>query len=173
VESVLKSKRVARAFAAACVASAAFAAVTWWSLESSGVAIVTTRSDTGERSTHVWFVEDAGRVLVEAGSPENGWYRDVQMQPVLDLEAHGLTGRYVATPLPNPAGHDRIRKLLREKYGFRDAWIALLFDTSRSLAVALEPAPAAPNGHDRSESLRRRLAGVALSSESRSDPQAR
>ena len=38
---------------------------------------------------------------------------------------------------PDSGSHERIRSLLREKYGLRDWWIGLLFDTSSSLAVEL------------------------------------
>ena len=115
--------------------------VTWWALESSGVAVVTTQAESGSRSTHVWYVEDAGELLLEAGSPESLWFRDIQVRPQLGLSAEEFSGTYVARPAPNPDGHRRVRRLLREKYGVRDWWVALLFDTTRSVAVLLEPAP--------------------------------
>ena len=54
----------------------------------------------------------------------------------------GRTVRYTATVLGDPSGHTRIRARMRQKYGLRDRWVALLFDTSRSRAVRL--AVAAP-----------------------------
>jgi hypothetical protein len=129
--------RGSAAVLALLVAGIAFTA---WALESSGVAVITTRSDAGERATHVWYVEDAGQLLVEAGAPGNGWFVDIQTHPRLAFDAPELRGRYVTELLPNPAGHERIRRLLREKYGVRDAWIALLFDTDHSIAVWLRPA---------------------------------
>ena len=42
-------------------------------------------------------------------------------------------------PVPGDAGHRRIRRLLAEKYGWADTWIGLLTDTSRSVAVRLDP----------------------------------
>jgi hypothetical protein len=112
-----------------------------WALEASDVARITTRAGDEERVTHVWYVEDGDALLLEAGSPENGWFVDVTAHPVLDFAAPGLDGRFTARPLPNPEGHRRIRRLLREKDGLRDAWIARRFDTGRCVAVALEPAP--------------------------------
>jgi hypothetical protein len=46
-----------------------------------------------------------------------------------------------AQPLPNPSGHARIRMLLRRKYGWADAWVGLLQDTSESIAVRLYAPP--------------------------------
>jgi hypothetical protein len=119
---------------------AAFAAVTWWALESGGVAIVTTGpAGGGRRSTHVWYVETDGEVWLEAGTPENGWFVDLETNPNLALEIDGHSRRWRAVPIDDPSGHQRIRSLLRKKYGFRDWWVGLLVDTSRSVAVRLTP----------------------------------
>ena len=120
---------------------AGFVGVTWWALEAGGVAVVETRTRGGElRSTHVWYTEPGGELWLEAGSPENGWFRDIQHDPALSFRAEGRTGRYVARPVEDASGHERIRALIREKYGFRDRWVNLLVDTSRSVAVRLVPA---------------------------------
>ena len=48
----------------------AFAGAVWWTLESSGVAIlVTQRVDGTPRRTHVWYVESDGVLWVEAATP--------------------------------------------------------------------------------------------------------
>jgi hypothetical protein len=123
----------------ACLLAASLA-FTWWALEASGVAVVTTQTGASARTTHVWYVRDSGELLVEAGTPGNGWYQDIQDQPRLRLVAADLSGTFIASPLPNPAGHERVRRLLRNKYGLRDRWIAGLFDTTRSVAVLMQPA---------------------------------
>ena len=134
------ARGVGIALATVALAVVALAAFTWWALEADGVAIVTTRSPDGSlRQTHVWYVEPEGELWVEAGTPENGWFRDVRRDPVLDFAAQDRTGRYRAEVLPNPDGHRRIRALLRAKYGLRDAWIATVFDTGNSVAVRLLP----------------------------------
>ena len=130
-----------RMFAVAAGVVTVLLGVTWWALESSGVAVVTTQADSGSRSTHVWYVEDAGELVLEAGSPENPWFRDIQVRSQLRFSAKEFSGTYVAKPAPNPEGHRRVRRLLREKYGVRDWWIELLFGTTHSVAVLLEPAP--------------------------------
>jgi hypothetical protein len=125
----------------------AFGATTWWALESGGVAVIETRTAEGAlRSTHVWYVEPNGELWLEAGTPENPWFQDIQRNPALTFTADGLSGRYVARPVDAPSGHTRIRALIREKYGFRDHWVGLLVDTSRSVAVQLLPEGAMMEG---------------------------
>ena len=120
---------------------AAFGATTWWALESGGVAVIETRTPEGTvRSTHVWYTEFNDELWLEAGTPENAWFRDVQQHPVLTFRADGRSTRYVARPVEDPSGSSRIRSLIRDKYGFRDRWVGLIADTSRAVAVQLVPA---------------------------------
>ncbi len=118
----------------------AFGATTWWALESGGVAVIETRNPQGGvRSTHVWYAEPDGSLWLEAGTPENPWFQDIQQNPELEFSTEGHSGSYIARVVDEPSGHGRIRTLLREKYGFRDRWVGLLVDTSRSVAVELSP----------------------------------
>lgn len=127
------------------VAALACGLFTWWALESDGVAVLETRKPDGmKRSTHVWYAEPGGELWLEAGSPENTWYVDIQREPGVVLEVEGRSTRYVAQPVPGEVTHRRIRSLLREKYGIRDWWISLIFDTSDSIAVRLVPEDTRP-----------------------------
>jgi hypothetical protein len=118
----------------------AFVSVTGWALESAGVAVVETRRPDGStRSTHVWYAANKGELWLEAGAPGNSWFEDIQTSPRVVLRIEGKPGVYVAEPIRDPSGHDQIRGLLRQKYGLRDWWVALIFDTSRSVAVRLMP----------------------------------
>jgi hypothetical protein len=118
----------------------AFAVLAWWALESSGVAVLETRAPDGSlRSTHVWFAEPNGELWLEAGTPENSWYLDIQRDPVVSFSAPERSGQYIAERIGNPGAHEEIRSLLGEKYGLRDWWVDFLFDTSRSVAVQLKP----------------------------------
>lgn len=85
----------------------------------------------------MWYTEPNGELWLEAGTPENGWFLDVQEDPDVRFEANGQSTRYIARPIEDASGHDRIRSLIREKYGFRDRWVGLVVDTSRSVAVRL------------------------------------
>jgi hypothetical protein len=120
----------------------AFVAITWFALESGGVAIVETRAAGGSiRSTHVWFVEPEGELWLEAGSRQNSWFEDLGRDSRLSLLAEGRAGSYIATHLDDPEIRARIRALLREKYGLRDRWVGLFVDPSQALVVRLDPAP--------------------------------
>lgn len=115
--------------------------ITWCALEWSGVATIDTIATDGtNRTTHVWFVEHDGQLLLEAGTPENGWFVDAQKPLQLRIsQPSDLVGNYRIEPISSPDGHTRIRALMREKYGLRDWWIGTLFDTTRSVEVRLAP----------------------------------
>jgi hypothetical protein len=132
---------------------AAFGATTLVALEGKDVAVLHTRDDAGgARRTRVWVAESDGALWVESATPEREFYRDLLLRPELDVEHAGRAQRMIARPEPGAAGHERIRALLRDKYGWADCWVALLQDTSHSVAVRLVPAPppAVPAQTDRS-----------------------
>jgi len=117
------------------------AGVTWWALEASGVAIVLMQAAPGQtRSTPVWFAERDGSLWLEAGSPENPWYRDVLHEPRLDLVVAGHRRTWIAEPVDEPQRRQSLRRALRAKYGLRDGWVGLFVDASRSVPVRLVPA---------------------------------
>jgi hypothetical protein len=117
-----------------------FGGVTWFALEGRDVAILRTqKADGSARETHVWIAEEGGVRFVEAATPERAWLLEAQALPEIELEQQGATARWRAVPEPGAAGHAKIRRLLRAKYGWADRWVALLQDTARSVAVRLEP----------------------------------
>jgi hypothetical protein len=121
------------------------ALVTWFALESAEVAVLHARgADGGIERTRVWVAEAGGFLWIEAATPERGWYRALLHDPRVDLERSGRVEPHLARPMPGPEAHARIRTLLREKYGWADAWVGLLQDTSRSVAVRLKPMTAEP-----------------------------
>jgi hypothetical protein len=130
-----------RAIAVGAAGLLALAGITWLALESGGVALVETRGPHGEtRSTHVWYVEHDGELWLEAGTPDNGWFVDLLSDPTLSIRAHAGSGRYRAHPVENPVVHQRIRSLIREKYGWRDWWVGfLIVDSDGSIPVRLDP----------------------------------
>lgn len=131
-------KRAGAGLLAACLG---FAGLTWWALESGGVARVETRApDGGARVTHVWYAISAGETWIEAGTPDNAWFRDVGRSSLLTLSIDGEARRYRAEPSRDEAARQRLRSLLRQKYGFRDWWVGLFVDGSRSVPVRLVPA---------------------------------
>ena len=134
--------RIRNVVIGAAVLAVAFGATTLIALEGKDVAVLYTRDDAGgARRTRVWVAERDGALWVEAATPERGFYRDLVLRPELDVEHGGRAQRMIARPEPGDAGHEQIRTMLRDKYGWADCWVALLQDTSRSVAVRLDPAP--------------------------------
>jgi len=119
---------------------AAFAAITWWALESSGVATLQTRRPDGAlRSTHVWYAENGPSIWIEAATDGRAFLSDIRRDPKVTVSIEGRETPYTAEVLADPSAHSRIRELLRAKYGFRDWWVSLLQDTSGSVVVQLSP----------------------------------
>lgn len=129
-----------RALVALLAAAALFGAVTWIALEGNEVAVLRTRTPDGSfEETRVWVADADGAALIEAATPERAWYQSLRMHPDVELLRDGAPLRYRALPEPGPEGRERIRALLREKYGWADWWVSMLQDTSDSVLVRLEP----------------------------------
>lgn len=129
---------------AASLASLALAGllvlVTWLALESQEVAILETRSANDDRrSTRVWVARRDGSFWIEAATPDRAWYVELLRDPRVRLELGGRSIEAQAIPMSGEAGHEQIRRLLRD--GGADAWVGLLQDTSRSIAVRLAEEP--------------------------------
>lgn len=120
------------------VVVAVFALVTLVALEGGEVAILHTVAPGVEaRTTRVWVARAEGALWVEAADENRPFLRDLVRTPVLDVEIDGRHHACIAEIVPEPGGHERIRAMLAERYGWRDRWIALLQDTSGSRAVRL------------------------------------
>jgi hypothetical protein len=99
----------------------AFGAITWWTLESSGVAVLRTqRADASPRETRIWYVDHDGTIWVEAATAARGFLLDIRRTPEVTLSRGRESSASHAEVLDLPSGHERIRALLRDKYGFRD-----------------------------------------------------
>lgn len=148
MDDVAVSRRLAaRSIVVALVATAAaIAGATVVALESGGVAVVRGHDAEGRPySTRVWFAEDGGDLWLEAATADRDFFEEAERAGTLLVEVDGAAASYRAVVVPEPGGHRRIRELLAAKYGWRDAWIALLQDTSASRAVRLATeAPARP-----------------------------
>jgi len=130
---------------------AALGIFTWWALESSEVVVVTTKAEDGTaRETHLWFAENQGELWLEAGTPLNPWYLDIQRDPRLRLRMEGgPAAEFVARPMPERSSD--VRGLLNAKYGVRDRWVGLMVDSTESVAVRLLPAQAGKPRSQRGE----------------------
>jgi hypothetical protein len=151
--------RPPRALLAAGLAALVFAAVTLVALE--GVEVVqlrTTAPDGSLRTTRTWVADAGGAMWIEAATPERPFLQDIGARPEAELVRGGRVLRLRATVVPGEEGHRQVRGLLRVKYGWADRWIGMLTDTSRSVAIRLEPAAigatAAPTPRGRWSSAR-------------------
>jgi hypothetical protein len=114
--------------------------VTLFAVEGQEVVVLRTRTPAGEvRRTRIWVAEDDGVVWIEAADPKRKFYADLRADPDAELERGGEIHRYRATPEPGPEGHEKIRNLLRRKYGWADRWVGAIVDTSNSVAIRLDP----------------------------------
>ncbi len=115
-------------------------AITLYALEGNDVIVLHTHSPDGAmRTTRTWVAADGVALWVEAAQPERPFYQHLLVDPEVEVERNGAVSRYRATPMGNPDGHARIRAMLAQKYGWADCWVSLLQDTSRSVAVRLDP----------------------------------
>lgn len=114
-------------------------AVTYIALELDGVLVArtVTPGTSIQRETHIWFVSSDNQMFLEAGNPDNPWVQDLQNGSPLYLENQSIGGQY-SYVLNNTASNVDIRRMMREKYGWRDVWIGLLFDTSQSFSIQVD-----------------------------------
>jgi hypothetical protein len=116
-----------------------FTGVTFLALEGREVVVLRTFDAQGKaRETRTWVADEGGYTWIEAANPERPFLLQLQANPEVELHRGGTLHHCRAGATPNPEGHRRIRRLLAAKYGWADAWVALLTDTSESLAVRLE-----------------------------------
>jgi hypothetical protein len=117
----------------------ALAIVSWIALESNEVVVLqTTGPDGSSRETRVWIADEGAHSWLEAATPERDWYRDVLERPRVKMRRGGLMLTFDAVSRPGAQGREHIRGLLREKYGWADAWVGLLQDTSDAIEVRLD-----------------------------------
>ena len=115
-----------------------FIATTLLALEAGSVVTVETKTSSNAlRRTHIWFVATHNALYLEAGNPQNPWVQDLRSTSSLHLVGAGLDGEYAFAVYVEPVEHEKIRNLMRAKYGWRDWWVDMLFDTSQSALVRL------------------------------------
>jgi hypothetical protein len=116
-----------------------FTVITLLALEGHEVVVVRTFDAQGQpRETRTWVADEDGYAWIEAANPERPFLLQLQVNPEVELRRGGVVQHCHAVLTPNPEGHQRIRRLLAANYGWADAWVGMLTDTSGSLAVRLE-----------------------------------
>ena len=102
--------------------------------ESGEVVVVSTNNaDGGVETTRLWVVDHEGSQWLRSGSPMAGWYQRMTASPEIQIERAGIT--YAATVQPDVAKRDVINSLMREKYGWADQFIELMFGRDDAIAI--------------------------------------
>lgn len=115
-----------------------FAGITLLALEGDEVVrLHTVAPDGTERATRVWIAEEDGAWWVEVADPHRPFLADLRAGSPLVVERAGVRLPCGVEFSPQPGGHARIRRLLRERYGWKDVWIGLIADTAESSALEL------------------------------------
>ena len=118
-----------------------FAGVTYVALESGDVLEVETSSEnqSSPRMTHIWFVHTNEGIFLEAGNPQNPWVQDLTQNKTIRLVGDGIDGEYSFRLSEDQSAHEKIRSLMREKYGWRDFWISAIFNVDESAMLEVFP----------------------------------
>ena len=105
--------------------------------ESGEVVVLTSQGPDGGQDTRLWVVDLEGVQYLRA-SPDSGWYQRLVAEPEVMLVRNGNSAAYRAEV--RTAVVAEVNRLMREKYGWRDAYIEFLIgDRMASVPVALIP----------------------------------
>ena len=104
------------------------------------VVVLQSRKPDGDtKRTRLWVVDIDGSQYLRA-SPDSDWYLFLQNAPEASLTRADATQTYRAEP--QMAQAQELNRLMREKYGWRDAYSEFLFGGREdAVPVALVPAP--------------------------------
>lgn len=106
--------------------------------ESGEVVVLTTYDAAGEaRTTRVWAVDYEGQVWLRSGSPQSGWFKDIEHRTDITVVRNGNTVR--ASARPDVGQRAAINELMRAKYGAADAFIAVVFGRDDAVPIRVVP----------------------------------
>ncbi len=104
--------------------------------ESGEVVVLTTTDEAGQpQQTRLWIVDRDGRQYLRAGVATSAWYARLQANDTVELERSGATHTYTA--IPEPDLRVEINDLMRQKYGWADQYISMLFSHEGSVPIEL------------------------------------
>jgi deazaflavin-dependent oxidoreductase (nitroreductase family) len=109
--------------------------------DASTIELTTTGRKTGKPHTKpIWFVVDAGKLVVQAGKDgKTDWYRNLAKSPTATVRQGDYTFRVRAQRVEDRARVDAIHRLFLKKY--TSAWLLSFVGSSigRGRPVELEP----------------------------------
>lgn len=95
-----------------------------------------------EQETRLWVVDFEDSAYLRVGADGSGWYSRLQAHPEARVQRGAQIGRYRIVPRPEFSA--QINALMREKYGWADGYISLMFDREGAIPLQLIPLPADP-----------------------------
>lgn len=115
--------------------------VLWWGMqviasETGEVVVVTTqRADGSSHDTRLWVVDYDGAPWLRAGSSGAGWFQDMLANPTVVVLRDDVRATYEIDP--QPAAIEPINQAMRDKYGWRDAYVSLFFSRDDAVPIRL------------------------------------
>ena len=115
--------------------------------ETGEVVVLTTIDQQGaEHTTRLWVVEHDGAQWLRSGADAMGWYQRLAANSAVHLARGETEQPYAAVPQADKRAV--INGLMREKYGWRDRYIELLFGRDDAIPIRLDPIIEAPAALD-------------------------
>ncbi len=107
--------------------------------ESGEVVTLRTFGPDGAAETRLWVAEDRGAAWLRAGHPGSSWYQRILANPDIEVERGGELSEYKAFPVEGGPARDRINDRMREKYGWADQVIDMMFGRTDAVPIRLDP----------------------------------
>ncbi len=101
------------------------------------VVVTTTDADGTPAETRLWVVDHAGSAYLRSGSPQSGWFQRMQANPTISVVRGDTTMR--ATIETDVSLRGTVNDLMREKYGWADAYISMLFGREDATPIRIVP----------------------------------
>jgi hypothetical protein len=104
--------------------------------ESGEVVVVRTQVGAGNsQETRLWIVDDAGASWLRAGTAAASWLAHIETQPEIEVVRGDET--LLVRGVLERERRRRTNELMREKYGWADAYITFLFSRGDSVPIRL------------------------------------
>ena len=107
--------------------------------ESGEVVVVSTITAGGEATTtRLWVIDHDGAQWLRVGTQDAGWFGRMTDNPAIHMQRGDVAADYLA--MPTPLATRVVNELMREKYGWRDSFLEVLFGgRENAMAVRLQP----------------------------------
>ena len=86
--------------------------------------------------TRLWVVDLDGDQYLRAGSPQSGWYARLRANPRVGVARGDVRAAYDAHP--EPERREEVNELMRQKYGWADQVISMMFGRDDATPIRLQ-----------------------------------